>query len=323
MSEVRQVASANLTKLHPSKPLSVHLEQALASDDPPSTREEWQALAEKMLTPQACVFVRNLEISSLYAQLYQRHPNLYKWAGMAAFASYHVRIALWPMKLRSHAGYVDLDRVREKARFSLDDIDLVRRTNNAIFEDIFWAHLVYDGSESGLKQLRAILADSDRDQSLLRGFEEIERARRAGLQGDSVEAQEAVWRGNVALLEHEQREVVQQHFERMTCRFARLFSIGSTLDFEAQSPGEKIRYLTSFYVFMWTRGLPQVLRSWSLPRVTRLVDRWNWILRSIVPRFRRFESSPDRIHSHLEIVKQSLLSGVSCTLPESSIRKEP
>ncbi len=40
--------------------------------------------------------------------------------------------------------------------------------------------------------------------------------------------------GNVQLLEHEQRALVQPNFDRLSCAFARLFSIGSALSFEVR-----------------------------------------------------------------------------------------
>ena len=61
----------------------------------PDTIAGWKALAEGLLTDQPCVFHRNLEISSRYAWMYKFQPAYLKWAGMAAFASHHVRYALF------------------------------------------------------------------------------------------------------------------------------------------------------------------------------------------------------------------------------------
>src|SRR5687768_18317101 len=65
---------------------------------PPDSIEGWKALACGLLTDQSCAFHRNLEISSRYAWLYAFLPASFKWAGMAAFASHHVRIALFPLR---------------------------------------------------------------------------------------------------------------------------------------------------------------------------------------------------------------------------------
>ena len=53
---------------------------------------------------------------------------------------------------------------------------------------------------------------------------------------------------------------------------------------------QEASYFTSFYLYSLTRGVPQALRSHAWPRITRLDDRWRWIVTSIVPRFRRFDA---------------------------------
>ena len=67
-------------------------------------------------------------------------PAYFKWAGMAAFASHHVRLALFPLRLdRDRTGYVDIPHSLGRRRvLLLSDINTIRETNNAIFDDIFW-----------------------------------------------------------------------------------------------------------------------------------------------------------------------------------------
>ena len=103
-------------------------------------------------------------------------------------------------------------------------------------------------------------------------------------------AVELVWRGNVELLEHEQRALVQPNLDRLSCAFARLFSIGSALTFEVRGLRQEALYFTSFYLYSLTRGIPQVVQAHTWPRITRYDDRWRWIVTSIVPRFRRFDA---------------------------------
>ena len=75
----------------------------------PDTIAGWKALADGLLTDQSCAFHRNLEISSRYAWIYKFLPAYFKWAGMAAFASHHVRLALFPFRLDTdRTGYVDI-----------------------------------------------------------------------------------------------------------------------------------------------------------------------------------------------------------------------
>ena len=103
-------------------------------------------------------------------------------------------------------------------------------------------------------------------------------------------AEDLIWEGNVQLLEHEQRAVVQPNFDRLSCAFARLFSMGSALSFEVRGLRQEVSYFTSFYFYSLTRGGPQALRAHAWPRITRFDDRWPWIVTSIVPRFQRFDA---------------------------------
>ena len=263
----------------------------------PDTIAEWQALAGSLLSDQACAFHRNLEISSRYAWIYKLLPVCLKWAGMAAFASHHVRIALFPFRLdRDRTGYVDIPHSlhRQKALL-LTDVNTIRETNNAIFDDIFWAHLAYGTADDGIARLRPLLEPEPHYRAVLSGFEALDRGRRI-LEDPTAsaaarrEAEELIWKGNVELLEHEQRALVQPNLDRLSCAYARLFSIGSALTFEVRGVRQEMTYFTSFYLYSLTRGIPQVLQSHAWPRITRFDDRWHWIVTSIVPRFRRFDA---------------------------------
>jgi hypothetical protein len=262
----------------------------------PDTIEGWKALADGLLTDQPCVFHRNMEISARYAWMYRSLPTCFKWAGMAAFASYHVRLALSPFRLDTDGGgHADLSGSLGRGRaLLLADIDTIRATNNAIFDDIFWVHLAYASTDEGIERLRELLGADPRCEGLLAGFETIDRGRRVLEDPTSSPtarrtAEARIWEGNVQLLEHEQRALVQPHFDRLSCAFARLLSMGSALSFEAHGVRQELAYFSSFYLYSFGRGVPEVLRARSWPRVTRFEDRWRWIVTSIVPRFRRLE----------------------------------
>ena len=125
----------------------------------PDTIAGWKALADGLLTDQSCAFHRNLEISSRYAWIYKFLPACFKWAGMAAFASHHVRLALFPLRLDTdRTGYVDIPHSLGRQRALLiEDVNTIRETNNAIFDDIFWVHLAYVTADDGIERLRALL----------------------------------------------------------------------------------------------------------------------------------------------------------------------
>ena len=222
----------------------------------PDTIAGWKALVDGLLTDQSCVFHRNLEISSRYAWIYKFLPAYFKWAGMAAFASHHVRLALFPFRLDTdRTGYVDIPHSlgRRKALL-LEDVNTIRATNNAIFDDIFWVHLAYGTAEDGIERLRALLGPEPHYAPVLSGFEAIDQGRRV-LEDETASAEarrradDLIWEGNVQLLEHEQRALVQPNFDRLSCAFARLFSIGSALSFEVRGVRQEVSYFTSFYLY--------------------------------------------------------------------------
>ena len=78
---------------------------------------------------------------------------------MAAIASHHVRLALFPLRLDTdRTGYVDIPHsLGRKKLLLLEDVNTIRATNNAIFNDIFWVHLAYVSAEDGIERLRALL----------------------------------------------------------------------------------------------------------------------------------------------------------------------
>jgi Protein of unknown function (DUF2515) len=272
----------------------------------PDTVEGWQALADSFLTEQSCVFHRNLEISSGYAWIYISLPTCLKWAGMASFASHHVRLALYPFRLHTdRSGYSDIPRsLRHRSILLLGDVNTVRATNNAIFDDIFWVHLVYASTDDGIERLRALLGNDQHYGPVLAGFETIDAGRRvledpAASATARQAATDLIWDGNIQLLEHEQRTVVQPSFDRLSRTFGTLFSAGSSLSFEARGLREELSYFSSFYLYSFGRGLPAVLRSRAWPRVTHFDDRWSWIVTAVVPRFRRLDADAPSVDASL------------------------
>jgi hypothetical protein len=128
-----------------------------------------------------------------------------------------------------------------------------------------------------------------------------------------------IWSGNVQLLEHEQRALVQPNLDRLSCAFARLFSIGSALTFEVRGARQEVAYFTSFYLYSLTRGIPQALQERTWPRITRYDDRWRWIVTSIVPRFQRFDADARLLEASLRRIFDEARDYASnpCVLPRS------
>jgi hypothetical protein len=307
---------------------------SILRDGAPSTIAAWKALAEGLLPDRSCVFHRNLAISACYAWMYKLLPACFKWAGMAAFASYHVRLALLPFRLDTDpTGYVDIQQSLERHRphpggLLAEDVDTVRTTNNAIFDDIFWVHLAYASAPDGIERLRALLGGDGRAPALLAGFEAIDRGRRVledpTASAEARRAAEAViWEGNLQLLEHEQRAVVQPNFDRLSGAYAGLFSLGSTLNFEVRGLRREASYFTSFYLYAVPRGIPRAVMVRRWPRITRFEDRWPWIVQSIVPRFRKFDADARLVDASLRriLAEARAYPSHACVLPPSPERQ--
>jgi len=79
------------------------------------------------------VIKRNRTITTYYAQLYENQPQLFKWAGMAAFASFHIgeKMKLWDW---GKSGINSFTVTSRKNNLSIgDDFQVIRVINNRIF----------------------------------------------------------------------------------------------------------------------------------------------------------------------------------------------
>jgi hypothetical protein len=293
----------------------------------PDTIAGWRALADGFLSDPCCAFHRNVEISSCYAWLHQRQPACFKWAAMAAIASHHIRLVLFPLRLDAdRTGFVDIPHSLGRRKLLLTgDVDTIRATNNAIFNDIFWVHLAYVTAGDGIGRLRALLQAERHYAAVLAGFEAIDQGRRVLAAATASEAArqaacDLIWQGNVELLRHEQRAVVQPNFDRLSCAFARLISIGSATSFEVRGVRREVASFTSFYLYSLSRGIPHALRAPAWPRITRFDDRWRWLVTSVVPRFRRIDADTCLVSASLRRISDeaSHLASAPCVLPRSA-----
>ncbi len=292
----------------------------------PDTIAGWKAVADGLLSDQCCAFHRNMEISSRYAWIYKLQPACFKWAAMAAIASHHIRLALFPLRLDTdRTGFVDIPHSLSRQKLLLtEDVNTIRATNNAIFNDIFWVHLAYVTAEDGIECLRALLQADRHYAPVLAGFEAIDQGRRVLEDGmASAEARQTaddlIWEGNVELLEHEQRALVQPNFDRLSCTSARLVSIGSATSFEVRGVRQEVASFTSFYLYSLTRGVSHALRAQTWPRITRFDDRWCWLATSVVPHFRRFDADSCLVNASLRRIfdEARVFASAPCVLPRS------
>jgi hypothetical protein len=292
----------------------------------PDTIGGWKAVADGLLSDPCCVFHRNVEISSRYAWMYKLQPACFKWAAMAAIASHHVRLALFPLRLDTdRTGYVDIPHSLRRQKLLLtQDVNTIRATNNAIFNDLFWVHFAYLTAEDGIGRLRSLLRADRHYAPVLAGFEAIDQGRRV-LADEMASAKarhradDLIWQGNVELLEHEQRTLVQPNFDCLSSASAWLVSIGSATSFEMRGVRQEMAYFTSFYLYSFTRGIPCALRARAWPRITRFDDRWRWLVASVVPRFRRFDADTRLVDVGLRHIFDEArdFASTPCVLPRS------
>src|SRR6266702_4258465 len=105
---------------------------------------DWQNRAQQGLPPPTAVLERNVAITAVYARLYLEHPAIFKWAGMAAFASHRVGMALVPYAFETVdeevTGIADAHGHPSGKEGLFQDLNLIRTVNNNIYNDIAWAH---------------------------------------------------------------------------------------------------------------------------------------------------------------------------------------
>ena len=132
-------------------------------------------------------------------------------------------------------------------------------------------------------------------------------------------ADDLIWAGNVELLKHEQRALVQPSFDRLSRASAWLVSIGSATSFEARGVRREVASFTSFYLYLLTRGIPHALRAHAWPKITRFDDRWRWLVTSVVPRFRGLDAHACLVNASLRhIVDEARdFASTPCILPRS------
>jgi len=272
---------------------------------PPTTISGWKALAEGILVDERCALHRNQQVSSCYAWAYMALPGCFKWAGMAAIASHHVRVALLPLHietaLTSSSGRI---RTPGRRRVFTDDMHTIRATNNDIFDDLFWVHLAYVTSDDGIALLRALLRDERHYAPVLAGFEALDQGRRvledaAASPAARGNAEDLVWKGTLLLLEHEQRFVVQPNFDRLSSWYARVVTIGSATTFDSRRPRRAIETFTSFYLYSIVSKTRRRLDGRTCPLITNYDVRWRWLVSSVVPRFQRVDTDPHVIRTIL------------------------
>ncbi len=261
------------------------------------TINEWKTYCQKMLPPEHEVLQRNKAITSVYAKLYWSNRDIFKWAGMAAFASHHVSFGLIPFMVEA-VPILDIKTACSQ-RGLTNDLNLIRHLNNSIFDDIAWVHFAY--SKHGIKPLRELMTGHPHYQNMLDAFEILEAGRQtAHRQQLTPEGQQKIWHSNTLLLRHEQEFVVQPVFTRLGATFQRLLTFCASLDFNPSHTKTDWRYHSSFLSYMCLYGKQIMLNTKSFPNLTILPQRWAWLENKIVLNWQRNEQTDEKLEEKFQ-----------------------
>ncbi len=272
-------------------------------------KDEWRAALENKLPPESDIVVRNIAITAQYASWYLEKPHLFKWAGMAAFASRQVGFALvlfdlmhapslkqlsnerhpsgfqalMESLLGSPVYFVSLMHTFAAERMFMADFDAVRKGNNSIYSDIAWAHAAY--LHEGIAGVEGNCGESD-EEYMLRGFRSIdEGAKLLAVDSGSAVARELIREGNILLLRHEQINTLQPVFDAVSPAGKVMVSFGSELDFSCGNP----EFLSRKASFAGFAGYFETLTG--MRSITSTSDRWEWIQQEVLPAWEQTDLS--------------------------------
>ncbi len=180
----------------------------------PVYKNKWTALAQENMAeieatsqPGALALNRNKVINKAYAELYLANPEIFKWAGLAAFASASIGEK---MEVLAAGNLLRVPALvaSEKAANSLNLLssamdlayNMIGRGNKAIYDDIYWQHLAY--RDGGLAEMTALFEEGSLEPQLYLAWRMID-------QGWQTGDEELIWSGNTLLLKYEQKEIIQ------------------------------------------------------------------------------------------------------------------
>ena len=273
------------------------------------TREQWQAAIEQQLPPRTHYLARNRAITACYATWYLEEPWLFKWAGLAAFASEQVGVSLAlfeliqsPNSLLSSASLGSTEQSSVKSLYAqllnltlalplalhdavtrqllLNDLEVIKQANDAIFADIGWAHLAY--ARGGLHAVEPYLHLPEQAE-LRDAFQMLDEA--VHLLGDSANyaAGHALMRQSaVAMIHHEQMCILPPFLAQMSDQGRVMASFGARLDFEGAPDLTKQSWFSGYFSPMDVVGRQRSMANSA--------DRWEWIEHDLLPKWDRVDA---------------------------------
>ena len=260
--------------------------------------EEYKRKFEEKLPEEKDVIKRNKVISSIYAGFYLDSPDIFKWAGMAAFASNHVGIGLLPYHLKGFDLMSLEDSCSKKGL--INDFNLLRHINNRIYDDIAWTHQAY--VDGGISLLEDIIGDDVHYSTMLLAWKNLDHAVNEKNISDD-ERMIKIWSANTQLLRHEQEIVVQPMFDRFGAIFKRLLTLCASLDFNPNHFKTNFKYHSSFLWYTYRRQFGLLKESNFLPDLTKFNQRWTWLDNRVVSNWVDSEKYDKKLLTKVETIK--------------------
>jgi hypothetical protein len=256
------------------------------------------------LPPEEEVIKRNRTITTYYAQLYQNEPQLYKWAGMAAFASFHIgeKLQMWDWEVY---GIKSLSITCAKKNRTLeDDFQMIRIINNRIFLEIGWIHLAF--AQMDFPSFQALLLEKERHPLIIHAFEKLNNAREQLKSQTPLVASidKLIWEANTEILWHEQSEVVQPLFNKLSVLFSRAMTFFASFDYKINHNQTSWKTRSRFILFLIFNGFHLIKKNRFLPELTNLEHRWYWILNDLLKKWQIVEADKSLITSEINLLAQ-------------------
>lgn len=219
----------------------------------------------------------NFQITASYAKMYLTNPSIFKWAGMAAFASKEVGngmaqawelgfgagtqtftpAAVWIGGIVAGRGGNVGPRMGKLLFWALTG------GNRLVWHDICWQHLAY--RDSGIATLEAAHQAGELPGDSFTAWSMIDS-------GAKKNAIEDVWMGNALLLKYEQQQVLQPQI--YDAKEVKDLWLAISPDVPTPIPGHGVNF---------TSYVPG-------GNIGNFIDRWKWIFESMLPAWRTLET---------------------------------
>ncbi|MCW5978360.1 MAG: NAD(P)-binding protein [Bryobacteraceae bacterium] len=255
-------------------------------------RAHWTHRVMRGMPPKVQVGAHCRAIAAKYAMFFQQHPEIYPWAGIAAFAVHRIGMALTLYEFEIFEGTVtkiaeDYDHPHG-AEVLFNDLNHLRLANNEFFEDVGWTLEAYVAPDGGIEAIKRGLEGYAGHENLLEAFLKIDEGRKL-LSSPATRAQgeAAIWAGSLLIEYHGQVYSAQKFYDSVDHRFDLFMTVFTAMNFEAASFGIERWKFTAFDLYMWTLGIPKLIRTLSLPDLRSLDQRWYWIVNRVFPIWKR------------------------------------